>query len=73
MIFAICTSTYNRAHFLERVYQSLCNQTLRDFEWLVVDDGSTDGTAELVQPWLQESEFPIRYLRKENGGKTSPP
>ncbi|MDE6286638.1 MAG: glycosyltransferase family 2 protein, partial [Muribaculaceae bacterium] len=45
----IFTPTYNRAHTLERTYRSLCAQTAHDFEWLVVDDGSTDGTRRLVE------------------------
>lgn len=68
-LFTVCTPTYNRAHTLPRVYRSLQRQTLRDFEWLIVDDGSTDGTAELVSAWRREASFPIRYLFQENRGK----
>jgi glycosyltransferase involved in cell wall biosynthesis len=46
MLFTVFTPIYNRAHTLHRVYDSLRAQTLRDFEWIVVDDGSTDNTAE---------------------------
>jgi len=66
--FTVFTATYNRAHTLHRVYESLKAQTYRDFEWLVIDDGSTDNTRALVKPWEQESLFPIRYLYKENAG-----
>lgn len=64
----VFTPTYNRAHLLERTYRSMCEQTCRDFEWIVVDDGSTDFTRELVQGWLDEKVIDIRYIYKENGG-----
>ena len=67
--FTVFTASYNRAHTLPRVYASLQAQTLRDFEWLIVDDGSTDGTAELVAGWAAEADFPIRYLVQDHGGK----
>ena len=67
--FTVFTPTYNRAHTLGRVYHSLREQTYRSFEWLIVDDGSTDETAQLVRMWEQEAEFPIRYLQQENLGK----
>lgn len=67
--FTICTPTYNRASCLDRVYESLEQQTLRDFEWLIVDDGSTDNTREIVEDYIQRKQMPIRYLYKENGGK----
>lgn len=65
----VFTSTYNRAHLLPNLYQSLLQQKAEDFEWLVVDDGSTDGTEELVNQWIEEAAFTIRYFKKENGGK----
>ena len=67
--FTVFTPSFNRAHTLPRVYESLKSQTFRDFEWLVVDDGSNDGTRELVGRWQHEALFPIRYLYQENQGK----
>lgn len=65
----VFTPTYNRAYCLHKCYESLKRQTSRDFEWLIVDDGSTDGTDALVQGWLAEgNDFPIHYVYKENGG-----
>ena len=65
----VFTPAYNRAHTLGRTYASLCAQTCKDFVWLIVDDGSEDETAELVQSWQQQDNgFAIEYIRKENGG-----
>lgn len=66
--FTILTPTYNRASLLPRCYASLSNQTDFDFEWLIVDDGSTDDTESLVRGF-QTDRFPIYYIRKDNGGK----
>ena len=65
---SIFTPTYNRENTLPRVYQSLKNQTCKDFEWIIIDDGSTDSTHDLVLPWLEEVNFPVRYYYKANGG-----
>lgn len=65
----ILTPTYNRAGMLPRLYESLLAQTSPGFDWLVVDDGSDDGTQVLVEGWCAEGKLPIRYLRRENGGK----
>jgi glycosyltransferase involved in cell wall biosynthesis len=66
--FTVYTGTHNRAHTLERPFRSLCAQTFRDFEWLVVDNESTDGTTELIARWQAEADFPIRYIRHANRG-----
>ena len=78
----VFTPSYNRAHTIWRTYESLCRQTCKDFEWLVIDDGSSDNTRELVRSWNEgvrdindnafeghcTSGFKIRYIWKENGG-----
>ncbi|MBI6545578.1 MAG: glycosyltransferase family 2 protein [Cyanobacteria bacterium NC_groundwater_1444_Ag_S-0.65um_54_12] len=68
-LFTVFTATYNRASTLPRVYESLKAQTFRDFEWIIVDDGSADGTAMLVKNWQAVADFPVRYFYQENGGK----
>lgn len=70
MKITVFTPTYNRAYIIENLYRSLQRQTFGDFEWLVVDDGSTDNTEELIKSWIDDgNDFPIRYCKKENGGK----
>jgi glycosyltransferase involved in cell wall biosynthesis len=64
----IFTPAYNRVHTIPRTYESLCRQTCNDFEWLVIDDGSTDNTKELVEGWIAEGKIPIRYIKQENQG-----
>jgi glycosyltransferase involved in cell wall biosynthesis len=68
-LFTVFTPTYNRASTLHRVYDSLRAQTLRDFEWLIVDDGSSDNTSELVKGWQKQADFPIAYHYQTNRGK----
>lgn len=67
-LITVYTSTYNRSKTLIRTYESLLKQTCTDFEWLVVDDGSTDDTADLVSRWIDEGRISMRLIRKENGG-----
>ncbi len=67
-ILTIFTPSYNRAHTITRTYNSLLRQTCKDFEWLVIDDGSTDNTQCLVEGWIKDNKIPIRYFKKENGG-----
>lgn len=69
MLITVFTPTYNRAHLLGRLYESLCAQLFTDFEWVIVDDGSTDGTASLVQGFIAERRIDIKYLSQRNGGK----
>ena len=72
----VFTPTYNRAKLLPRLYESLCKQTYRDFEWVIVDDGSVDDTRDIVESFVNGNDnrignnnFPIRYYYQENGGK----
>ena len=67
-LLTIFTPTYNRCHTLKRLYESLSRQTDMNFEWLVVDDGSTDDTETLFRG-IERKFFPVRYYKKENGGK----
>ena len=64
----VFTPTYNRSNTLHRLYGSLCSQTCKDFEWLVIDDGSTNNTQELIKSFIKENKLSIRYIYKENGG-----
>lgn len=64
----VFTPSYNRAGLLPRLYKSLCRQTSKEFLWLIVDDGSTDETKELVEKWQNENRIEIQYVYKENGG-----
>ena len=68
MTLSIITPTYNRADYLPRCYNSLRGQTSCDFEWIIVDDGSTDNTEAVVSAFSSEL-FPIVYVKKPNGGK----
>lgn len=65
----VFTPTYNRENTLPRLYVSLVNQTYHNFEWVIVDDGSTDNTKNLITKWLAENKITIRYFIQENGGK----
>lgn len=66
---SVVTATYNRKHLLTRLYDSLIMQTCKNFEWIVVDDGSTDGTDELINELIIKSHIRIKYIKKSNGGK----
>lgn len=70
MVITIFTPAYNRSAYLYGIYLSLKKQTFLDFEWIIVDDGSTDNTKESVEKILNSNPpFPVRYFFKENGGK----
>lgn len=66
---SVVTPTYNRAYVLGRVYDSLVSQTFADFEWIVVDDGSSDETEALVRSWIEEGKLELTYKRQENTGQ----
>lgn len=68
-LITVFTPSYNRAHTIERVYTSLCDQTCKDFVWLVVDDGSKDNTGSIIETYKEKAPFPIVYVKKENGGR----
>lgn len=67
-LITVFTPAFNRAHTIWRTYQSLCRQTCKDFIWMVIDDGSTDNTSELVLQWKENSEFEIIYIYQQNQG-----
>lgn len=67
-LITILTPTYNRRYTLDKLYTSLCRQTKYDFEWIIIDDGSTDDTEKYCNT-LQEINFQIRYYKQQNGGK----
>lgn len=69
MMVTVLTPTFNREGELRRLWDSLQKQTVKDFEWFVVDDGSTDDTKSLIAQTQEKSDFPIRYIYKSNGGK----
>lgn len=66
----IFTPTYNRGYILPELYNSLRNQTCKEFQWLIIDDGSNDNTENLVKLWQAEERlFAIKYIKQENAGK----
>ncbi|HHV10175.1 MAG TPA: glycosyltransferase family 2 protein [Clostridiales bacterium] len=65
----VLTPTYNRAYLLEQLYSSLIVQTSHDFQWFVMDDGSTDHTGEIVEGFMKEEKIKIIYSYQDNGGK----
>lgn len=69
--FSILTATFNSASTLTRTFESLQEQTIRSFEWVIVDDGSTDGTQGLIESFRTVNRFEITYTKQENRGKPS--
>lgn len=69
MIFSVFTATFNRKDLLLKLYESLIKQDFKDFEWLIIDDGSTDGTNEVVSKLINDGKLSIKYHYKVNGGK----
>ena len=65
----IFTPVYNRAYIVEKLYESLCRQSCKDFEWVVVDDGSSDNIDELMSRFISEKKIDIKYFKQTNGGK----
>ena len=64
----IFTPTYNRAYTLSKCYESLKSQTNKNFKWLIIDDGSSDNTKNLVESWIKEGLIDIKYIYQENMG-----
>jgi glycosyltransferase involved in cell wall biosynthesis len=69
MMVTIFTPTYNRSYIINQVNKSLLNQTNKDFEWLIIDDGSNDGTESLINSFIKENSISLRYFKQNNGGK----
>ena len=69
IFFTVFTPTFNRAYTLAGVYNSLLAQTVQDFEWIIIDDGSTDNTESIVSGWMMDNKIHIRYIKKNNEGK----
>src|SRR5690606_849829 len=68
-IITVYTPTFNRGYCLHQLYESLLRQTNVNFEWLVVDDGSSDNTESLILKWIEEAPFKISYFKQRNEGK----
>ena len=67
-LITVFTPTFNRAYTLKRLFDSLCRQTSFNFEWLIIDDGSTDNTNEICNTFITDN-FAIKYIKQTNGGK----
>lgn len=69
MFISIFTPVYNRAYCISKLYNSLIAQTCNDFEWVVVDDGSTDDVVELITRYIAERKIAIKFIQQKNSGK----
>ncbi len=69
ILISVFTPTYNREKTLPRVFKSLMVQSFKAFEWIIIDDGSTDQTERLVKSFYKTADFPIKYYKQENQGK----
>lgn len=65
----VFTPVYNRAHTLDRLYDSLLRQSFKDFEWVVVDDGSTDESVKKIKNYINKNELNIKFIQNSHGGK----
>ncbi|MCQ2479463.1 MAG: glycosyltransferase [Clostridia bacterium] len=65
----VFTPFYNRRRTIDRVFNSLISQTYKDFEWMIIDDGSSDDISDIIERYRSEADFTIRYYYKKNGGK----
>ena len=70
-LITVFTPTYNRENTLRRCYESLIMQTSKNFVWQIIDDGSSDGTEELIHNFIADEKIEIMYIKKQNGGKVS--
>lgn len=68
-IVTVVTCTYNRSKLIGSLYDSLLKQTDKNFKWLVIDDGSSDDTCQLIDKFIDENQIEIDYIYKTNGGK----
>ena len=69
MKITVFTPTFNRAHILPKLYNSLLKQTNQNFEWLIVDDGSTDNSKTIIDEWIKQNRIVIKYFYQKNSGK----
>lgn len=67
-VLTVFTPTYNRGYILHKCYESLLRQTCKEFIWVIIDDGSSDNTKDLVKEWIKENKIEIKYYYQENQG-----